>query len=195
MSSNLESAAAPQTVDEARHAVERSRQRISTTLDQLEEKIVEKKHELQDRADVLRPVKDQIRERPFTAVAVGLGVGALLGSLGGADDERESRRGRGADSAMTDEERRELREWRRHRRERLEARLGATAARNGRSSRDHHDSSDPGRLDAMKNQLMGAITSAIGAAVTAKVKEYAGMRPAPSRMASRSDSRDDARGI
>lgn len=188
MGSNLESTAtAPRTVDEARHAVERSRQRISTTLDQLEERIVEKKHELQDRADVLRPVREQVQNRPFTAVAVGLGVGALLGSLGGSDDEeRDSSRRHGRHgSALSDSERRELREWRKSRRERLETRF---ESRN--TSRQHSDSEGPGRLDAMKHQLMGAITSAIGAAVTAKVKELSGLGPATSRNA-RGDGRSD----
>ena len=45
MSSRIEDVAVdPQTVDEAKDAVERSRQRISTTLDALEDRIVEKKH-------------------------------------------------------------------------------------------------------------------------------------------------------
>lgn len=183
MSSNIESVAAePRTVDEARHAVERSRQRISTTLDQLEERIVEKKHELQDRADVLRPVREQVQARPFTAVAVGLGVGALLGSLGGSDDEDEGgsgsrRHGRGS-AAMSDSERKELREWRRSRRDRLEARLSSRQSARGSSADD-----ETGRLHAMKHQLMGAITSAIGAAVTAKVKEVAGIGPYANRSA------------
>ncbi|HSJ09749.1 MAG TPA: hypothetical protein VK928_07530 [Longimicrobiales bacterium] len=189
MSSNIESAeVAPQTVDEARHAVERSRQRISTTLDQLEEKIVEKKHELQDRADVLRPVREQVRERPFTAVAVGLGVGAVLGSLGGRDGDGSGDRGsRGGkrDTGLSRDERKELREWRRHRRDRLETRLGA------RDGKDAHDDG-PGRLDAVKNQLMGAITSAIGAAVTAKVRELTGTGAASHRQG-RDDGRQDTR--
>lgn len=175
-----ETAGEPRTVNEARDAVERSRQRISSTLDQLEDRIVEKKHELQDRVDVFRPVREQIAQRPFTAVAVAVGVGALLGSLGGSDDDDEAtdrhdrggrqehqhaRSGRIRGSALSDSDRRELREWRRARRERL------TTRRHARESSD--DSSGGLRFDALKHQLMGAVTSALTAAVTKRVRSMA----------------------
>lgn len=169
MSSRIEDVAVePQTVDEAKDAVERSRQRISTTLDELEDRIVEKKHAMQDRMDVLRPVREQVVQRPFTAVAVALGAGALLGSLvGGDEEEREaavsSSRRRG--SGLSDHERAELREWRRMRRDRLRSRTG----------RSHERDDDGGsRLESLKHQLAGAVTSAIGAAVTARLKEFSG---------------------
>lgn len=157
----------PRTVDEARYAVERSRERISSTLDQLEDRIVEKKHELQDRVDVLRPVRVQIIERPFTAIAVAAGVGALLGSLGGShdehehDDDRASRRRR-AEGYLGDEDRAELREWRRARRDRLRAHSSADDA-------EEHDS----RFSDLRHQLMGAVTTAIGSALTARVRDFA----------------------
>lgn len=167
MSSRIEDVAVePQTVDEAKDAVERSRQRISTTLDALEDRIVEKKHAMQDRMDVLRPVREQVTQRPFTAVAVALSAGALLGSLGGGGDaeedaaqSRSSRGGRG----LSERERRELREWRRMRRDRLRA----------RADRDVDDEGDS-RLESLKHQLAGAVTTAIGAAVTARLKEFSG---------------------
>jgi len=164
MSSRIEDVAVdPQTVDEAKDAVERSRQRISTTLDALEDRIVEKKHAMQDRMDVLRPVRDQVTQRPFMAVAVALGVGALLGSLGGsADDVAEPRAGRGRQQ-LSDRDRRE---WRRLRRDRLRARGGAAG----------HDDDSGARLDSLKRQLAGAVTTAIGAAVTARLKEFSGER-------------------
>ncbi|HEX6309112.1 MAG TPA: hypothetical protein VFZ69_13035 [Longimicrobiales bacterium] len=165
MSSRTEvSADEPRTVDEAKQAVELSRQRISSTLDALEDRIVEKKHALQDRVDVLRPVRDQVTGRPLTAVAVALGVGALLGSLrrdheDEADpaprSDRESPRSR-----LSERDRAELREWRRMRRDRLRAR-----------ERERSDHPDGSRLASLRHQLTGAITSAIGAAVTARVKE------------------------
>lgn len=172
-----ETAEEPRTVDEARDAVERSRQRISSTLDRLEDRIVEKKHELQDRVDVFRPVRDQIAQRPFTAVAVGIGVGALLGSIGGGDDEEEthrhSRSGRVRGLPLSDDDRRELREWRRARKQRLRA---AAARRHPGDDRDerhggHDDSSS--RFDALKHQLLGAVTSAITTAVTQRVRSMA----------------------
>jgi ElaB/YqjD/DUF883 family membrane-anchored ribosome-binding protein len=167
-----ETAAEPQTVDEARDAVERSRQRISSTLDQLEDRIVEKKHELQDRADVLRPVRERIAERPFTAVAVAVGVGALLGSLGGGDDDEDSRTHRHARSGrmrgeMSDTDRRELREWRKARKERLRATLDR------HSDDSSGDSESTSRFDGLKHQLMGAVTAAITTAVTKRVRSMA----------------------
>lgn len=179
MSSRIEDTAGePRTVGEARDAVERSRQRISSTLDALEGRIVEKKHELQEKVDVLRPVRDQIAERPFTAVAVGLGVGVLLGSLGGgSDDEHEHRRSGRMRGALGDDDRRELREYRRARRERLRSRTRASARS---SSRDRHEEQhdDDGmlsnlRFDALKHQLMGAVTSALTTAITKRVRQYA----------------------
>jgi ElaB/YqjD/DUF883 family membrane-anchored ribosome-binding protein len=167
-----ETAAEPQTVDEARDAVERSRQRISSTLDQLEGRIVEKKHELQDRADVLRPVRERIAERPFTAVVVAAGVGALLGSLGGGDGDEDRSKHRHARSGrvrgeMSDSDRRELREWRKARKERLRSTLDR---HRDDSSRDSESGS---RFDGLKHQLMGAVTAAITTAVTKRVRSLA----------------------
>jgi ElaB/YqjD/DUF883 family membrane-anchored ribosome-binding protein len=168
MSTRTESTAdEPRTVGEARDAVERSRQRISSTLDQLEDRIVEKKHEIRERVDVLRPVREQIAERPFTALAVAAGVGALLGSIGGGADDDDghshSRSGRVRGHSLSDDDRRELREWRRARKQRLRARL-------------HDDADDDrgsSRFDALKHQLMGAVTSAITTAVTKRVRQLA----------------------
>jgi ElaB/YqjD/DUF883 family membrane-anchored ribosome-binding protein len=171
MSSRMEGSQ-PQTVDEARDAVVRSRQRISSTLDQLEDRIVEKKHELQEKADVLGPVRERVVARPFTAVAVAVGVGALLGSLGGGHDDSgrsSSSRSRRAhrDSVPGDDERAELRKWRRARQQRLRAR--SHSAREDAGHDGHEDGSS--RLDGLRHQLMGAVTTAIGAAITAKVRD------------------------
>jgi ElaB/YqjD/DUF883 family membrane-anchored ribosome-binding protein len=173
-----QSADAPQTVDEARDAVQRSRQRISSTLDALEERIVEKKHEIQERVDVMRPVREQISERPFAAVTAGLFVGALLGSLGGGDDDDHTHRRSGRVSGrLTDEDRDELRRWRRERKQRLRAAMKRQHARGGlhredagRSSRDEDDGS---RFNALKHQLMGAVTSAITTALTSQIRRLA----------------------
>jgi hypothetical protein len=165
-----ETAGDPRTVDEARHAVERSRQRISSTLDTLENRIVEKKHEIKERVDVLRPVRDQISQRPFTSVAVGLGVGALLGSIGGGDDDdhSHSRSGRVRGRSLSDDDRQELREWRKARKQRLRARM----QNNDDDDDDDRDSSDS-RLGALRHQLMGAVTAAVTTAVTKRVRQLA----------------------
>jgi ElaB/YqjD/DUF883 family membrane-anchored ribosome-binding protein len=156
----------PQTVGEARDAVERSRERISRTLDKLEDRIVEKKHELQEKADVFRPVKTQVRHRPLTAVAVAVGVGALLGSIGGGA-ARSRRRQRGKSQILSDDERRELREWRQQRRERLHALARGDEPSSRRASRRGS------RLGNLKGQLIGAATSALTAAITSRVKDFA----------------------
>ena len=71
----------PETVDEARRAVEWQRARLSDTLDAIEDRLVTKKQEIADRMDVMRPVKKQVRARPWPALAVAFGVGVLLWKL------------------------------------------------------------------------------------------------------------------
>lgn len=161
MSSRMESAVGePQTVDEARHAVERSRERISSTLDELEDRIVEKKHSLQGRMNMLRPVKEQVRTRPFTAVAVALGTGVLLGSLGGGEEKRRWRRhGVSLREELSDDERRDLREWRRERHERL------------RSWQAREDGES--KFAEVRHQLMGLAATAMKNAISSRVRNYA----------------------
>lgn len=172
-------AESPQTVDEARDAVIRSRQRISSTLDELEGRIVDTKHEIRERVDVLRPIREQIVQRPWVAVAVAAGVGAFLGSLGGDDGDSYHRRrsGRLSGRTLSEEDRRELKEWRRMRRRRL--RGAARQAGRGRDDDAWHGSDrfegDDGdsRFDALKHQLLGALTSAVTTAVTKRVRRMA----------------------
>jgi ElaB/YqjD/DUF883 family membrane-anchored ribosome-binding protein len=170
----------PQTVDEARDAVQRSRQRISSTLDALEERIVEKKHEIQDRADVMRPVREQIAGRPFTAVFAGLALGAFLGSLGGRDEEEHVHRrsGRLSGQELGEGDREELRQWRRERKQRLRARMRRQRGGRPGELRAHRedfrdDKGDDSRFDALKHQLLGALTSAVTAAVTTRLRRMA----------------------
>ena len=68
----------PQTLEEARRAVQLSRERMSDTLDQLEQRLVSKKEQIENRIDVMRPVKKQVRARPWPALAVAFGVGMVL---------------------------------------------------------------------------------------------------------------------
>ena len=68
----------PRTVEEARRAVEQSRERMSHTLNALESQLTTKKEELEAKVDVLRPVKKRVRKRPLIALAVAFGVGVLL---------------------------------------------------------------------------------------------------------------------
>jgi ElaB/YqjD/DUF883 family membrane-anchored ribosome-binding protein len=81
----------PSDVGEARAAIERSRERISETLGAIEDRLVETKESIRERVNVLRPVQDQVRTRPWVAVAVAAGVGAALGGvLGGSDDDEDA---------------------------------------------------------------------------------------------------------
>lgn len=68
----------PETVEEARRAVEASRARMSDTLNALQHQITHKKEQLEAKMDVMRPVKSKVRARPLVALAVAFGVGLLL---------------------------------------------------------------------------------------------------------------------
>lgn len=99
----------PRSVHEARRAVEESRARIAATLDELEDRIVEKKEMIQRKADVVRPVREAIRKTPLIAIGVAVAVGLLLGVRGGSDDDEEDEYG------FDKDERKALDEWKRRR--------------------------------------------------------------------------------
>jgi ElaB/YqjD/DUF883 family membrane-anchored ribosome-binding protein len=117
---------APTDVGEAKREIERNRERISETLDAIEYRIVDTREQIRDRLDVARPLKDQVRRRPWAALGVAAGVGVVLGILAGG------RSGRDGYDIPDAHQRRELREWRRQRRNRL----GGALHRH-----DHHDHS------------------------------------------------------
>ena len=79
----------PSTVEEARQAVEESRERMSDTLDAIEGRLVAKKQQISDRMDVMRPVKQRVRARPWPAIAVAFGVGIVLWKLRHRGDDGE----------------------------------------------------------------------------------------------------------
>jgi ElaB/YqjD/DUF883 family membrane-anchored ribosome-binding protein len=106
--------ARPRTLAEARRAVERSRQQISSTLDELEDRIVDTKESIQRKADVIRPAQAAIRKAPLIALGVAVAVGLLLGSLGGSDDDDDE-----DEFGFSRNERKALEEWRRQRRKLL----------------------------------------------------------------------------
>lgn len=66
-----------------RSEIEQTRERMSSTIDEIESVLARKKEAIQDRLDVLAP----IRERPLPATGIAFGVGLALGLLtGGGDD-------------------------------------------------------------------------------------------------------------
>lgn len=101
----------PRTVQEARRAVEASRERISATLEELEERIVETRASIKRKVDVARPAREAIRTAPFVALGVAVAVGLFLGTRGGDDDEE--------DEYFEKSERKALEEWRQRRRRML----------------------------------------------------------------------------
>lgn len=73
--------------DAVRDEIERTRARMSSTIDQIEGALQRKKGEIQEKLDVVAPV----RERPWLFAAGVFGTGLVLGLLtgGGGDDDRD----------------------------------------------------------------------------------------------------------
>ncbi len=138
--STVEDAAArPGSVEEARRAVEATRTRISDTLDALEHRLDAKKQELKERANILRPIRARVRDRPWVAVGIGLAAGLVLGLL------TAGRHGDEDDLELRDaDERRARRAWRRNRRRHLAARR------------------DPDPLGPLARSLSGAVRDGLG---------------------------------
>lgn len=78
----------------AREDIERTRQRMSGTLDQIEDVLLRKKEELEEKKADLRRKLDvggQIRDEPLLAAGIVLGAGFLIGFLtGGSGRSRKS---------------------------------------------------------------------------------------------------------
>jgi len=121
----------PTTVAEARRAIEAARGRISETLDAIEDRIQEKRHDLRSRLDVLRPVRGQIRSHVWRSLGIAFGGGLLLGLLGGGGKKGMRQRA----GTLSPAERRALRRWRTERHERLARRTRMARGRDsGRGS-------------------------------------------------------------
>lgn len=72
----------------ARAEIEMTRARMSETIDEIEDALVRRKEQIQDRLDVLSPVRDQ----PLPAAGIAFGAGLLLGLLTGGDDDDHASR-------------------------------------------------------------------------------------------------------
>lgn len=82
-----------------RAEIEQTRARMSHTIDGIEDALVRRKEEFQDKMDVLAPV----RERPLPSSGIAFGAGLLLGLATGGDDDREGRRDRSGGSRARNE--------------------------------------------------------------------------------------------
>jgi hypothetical protein len=71
----------PQSSEAARREVERTRARISETMEEIEESFNLKKEAIRDQLDVA----SRIREEPLKAAAIALGAGLLLGIITGGN--------------------------------------------------------------------------------------------------------------
>ena len=111
----------PRSTAEARRLVEESRGRISATLDAIEDRLDAKKEELKEKANVLRPIREQVRRHHWRSLGIAFGAGLLLAMMLGGEEEEERERERFG--PLDEDEREELRRWREKRRARLEHRL------------------------------------------------------------------------
>ena len=88
-------AAAPGTIAQvddpelARLQIEQTRARMSDTLGQIEETLLRKKERIEERMDVMAPVRRKARENPYPVIGGVFLAGLILGFLTGGDDDDE----------------------------------------------------------------------------------------------------------
>ncbi|HUE97436.1 MAG TPA: hypothetical protein VMN39_12305 [Longimicrobiaceae bacterium] len=75
----------PTGSDAVRTEIENTRARLSATIDEIEEVLFEKKHQLLERFDVMA----RVRERPLQVAGLVFGVGLLLGFLSGGPSKQD----------------------------------------------------------------------------------------------------------
>jgi ElaB/YqjD/DUF883 family membrane-anchored ribosome-binding protein len=150
-----------QTLQEARRAVEASRERIAATLDELEDRIVETKASIQRKADIARPAREAIRKAPLIALGAAVALGLFLGTRGGDHDEDEDEYG------FEKDERKALEEWRKRRRKMLleEAEEDAEAF--------EEESSEPGPIGrffrAIGHEVAGVAVGIVAAEIAERM--------------------------
>lgn len=194
----------PGSAAEARRRVDDARGRISADLDAIEHRIDRKTQKVRQKADMLRPVREQLRRRPWPAVGAALGAGFVLGVLSGEDDRDPREELIERMRALEDEEQRERErlhselEAEREARREEEARWQEQARRQEEARRraNHERAAGKrsggdwtgGALDKLQRtalkQIGSALTAAITGAVTSKMSGRSGSnRGARSRTA------------
>ena len=84
--------AASDDPDVVRDEIERTRARMSQTIDSIESALLRKKEQIEDRLDVTAPVRERVNDQPWLYAGGVFAGGLLLGYLtGGKDDKREAR--------------------------------------------------------------------------------------------------------
>jgi hypothetical protein len=73
----------PRTPEAARAEIERTRARMSETIDEIEGVLLQKKEQIQDQLDV----RARIRAKPLHAAGIVLGIGVVIGFLTGGGGE------------------------------------------------------------------------------------------------------------
>lgn len=76
----------------ARMQIEQTRARMSDTIDQIENTLLRKKENLEERLDVMAPVRRKARENPYPVIGGVFLAGLVLGLLTGGDDEDDEPR-------------------------------------------------------------------------------------------------------
>lgn len=158
---------APADPHAARAQIEATRARMSETIDDIEEVLLRKKEQIQDRLDFLSPV----RERPVQVLGAVFGAGLLLGLLTGGDDEEnevEIRSDAGGWGRADDLEERTRRLMRIAREQ--EAELEVLRARLGAAQRDGAaedlDEVETGGFGRMRDETVSRVGGAIADAVS-----------------------------
>jgi ElaB/YqjD/DUF883 family membrane-anchored ribosome-binding protein len=77
----------------ARMQIEQTRARMSDTIDQIEGALLRKKEDLQEKMDVMAPVRRKARENPWPIIGGVFAAGLLLGLLTGGDDDDDEEKG------------------------------------------------------------------------------------------------------
>lgn len=86
-------AAAPGTIAQvddpelARMQIEQTRARMSDTIGQIEETLLRKKEQVEEKLDVMAPVRRKARENPYPIIGGVFLAGLVLGFLTGGDDD------------------------------------------------------------------------------------------------------------
>jgi ElaB/YqjD/DUF883 family membrane-anchored ribosome-binding protein len=84
--------AATDDPDTVRSEIERTRARMSSTIDEIEVALTRKRAEIEQKLDLTAPVRQKVRDNPWPAVGAVFAAGLVLGYLTGGDGEDEDRR-------------------------------------------------------------------------------------------------------